>query len=190
VHSPGVILATAAAAIAAVEHGHLRVEALQHDLRRIAILAVLVLPFAGLQRTFEVDLGALAQILLGDLAELLAEDHHPVPLGLFAALAGVLVAPTLRGRDVQIADRTTVLSAADLRVSPEIANEDDLVHGTGHDYPFFATLLIRRILSCAAPARCGSRAVFHTRRICPASSSAASRSVNVLESAVGSVKRW
>src|SRR5689334_6825579 len=40
----------AAAAARAVEHRQFAAEALQHDLGRIALLAVLVGPFAGLQR--------------------------------------------------------------------------------------------------------------------------------------------
>ena len=58
----------ATAAAAAVEHGQGRVETLQHDFGRVLLDAVLVGPFAGLQRALDVNLGALLQILLGDLA--------------------------------------------------------------------------------------------------------------------------
>src|ERR1700680_3069190 len=61
-------------AAAAVEHCQLGVEALQHDLGRVFVLAGLILPFAGLQRTFKVHLRALFQILLGHPAKRLAED--------------------------------------------------------------------------------------------------------------------
>src|SRR6185437_12824816 len=57
----------ARAAARAIEHRQRRVEALQHDLGRVAVLPVLVLPFARLQRALEINLAALLQILLGDL---------------------------------------------------------------------------------------------------------------------------
>src|SRR5947209_13567609 len=62
----GVVAATSAAA-RAIEHGERRVEALQHHLGRVLLHALLVGPFARLQRAFEVNLGALLQVLLGDL---------------------------------------------------------------------------------------------------------------------------
>src|SRR5262245_26646529 len=116
-----------------VEHGELRVEALQHDLGGVAVLAVLVLPFAGLQRAFEVNLRAFLEVLLDDLAEPLVEDHHPVPLGLLAPLPGRLVAPGLAGGDAQIGDRPAILGAPDLRIRPQIADQDHLVDRTRHD---------------------------------------------------------
>src|SRR5262249_3023228 len=60
-------VAVAATAAGAVEHGEGRIEALQHDLGRVALDIVLVGPLAGLQRALEIDLRALLQILLGDL---------------------------------------------------------------------------------------------------------------------------
>ena len=61
--------AAATAAAAAVEHGQGGVEALQHDFGRVFLDAGLVGPFAGLQLALDVNLGALLQILLGDLGE-------------------------------------------------------------------------------------------------------------------------
>ena len=65
----GAEAAATAAAAAAVEHGQRRVEALQHHFGRVFLDAGLVGPFAGLQRALDVNLGALLQVLLGDLAE-------------------------------------------------------------------------------------------------------------------------
>src|SRR5664279_659802 len=124
---------TRAAAAAGIEHGELRIEALQHHFGRVAVVAVLVLPFARLQRAFQVNLRALLEILLDDLAQALVEDHHPVPLGFFLALAGGLVAPAFRGGHPQIRDRTAVLGAANFRIRTEIADEDHLVDATCHD---------------------------------------------------------
>ena len=62
-----------------------------HQLGRVALLAVLALPLAGLEAAFDVDLGALAQVLGGELG-LLAPGDDAEPLRLFLALAlGVLV---------------------------------------------------------------------------------------------------
>src|SRR5207253_3154449 len=98
-HLAGLVVGVvgAAAAAAAVEDRELAPEALQHDLGRVLLLAGLVLPFAGLQLALDVDLRALAQVLLGDPRQVLVEDHDVVPLGALLALAGGLVLPVLRG---------------------------------------------------------------------------------------------
>src|SRR5262249_43266517 len=98
-----------AAGAAGVEHGEFAAEALQHDLGRVFLLAGLVGPFARLQLALDIDLGALVQILLGNVHDALVEDDHSVPLGLLAALAGVLVAPVLGGRERKVGDARAVL---------------------------------------------------------------------------------
>src|SRR5664279_3180538 len=123
----------AGAAAAGIEHGELRIEALQHHFGRVAVVAVLVLPFARLQRAFQINLRALLEILLDDLAQALIEDDDPVPLGFFLALAGGLVAPAFRGGDAEIGDRPAVLSAANFRIFAEIADQDHFVDATRHD---------------------------------------------------------
>src|SRR5262249_17879522 len=125
-----------------VEHGELRIEVLQHHLGGVLVLARLILPFARLQLALEIDLRALLQILLGHPAKPLVEDDHAVPFGLLAALAGCLVAPGIRGGHAQIGDRPAVLRAPDLGIFAEIADQDRLVHATGHD----ALLLVARIV--------------------------------------------
>src|SRR5258706_2674145 len=59
----------AATAATRIQHGERRVEVLQHDFGRVFLDAVLVVVFAGLQLALEVNLRALLQILLDDLAE-------------------------------------------------------------------------------------------------------------------------
>src|SRR3546814_9188687 len=81
----------------------------------------LVGPLAGLQGAFHIDLGALAQVLLGDLAKLLVEDHDPVPLGALAPLAGVAVAPALRGGQRQRSDARRVGNACVITCSSRSA---------------------------------------------------------------------
>src|SRR5690606_4797459 len=76
-----------ATALAAVEHRQGRVETLQHDLGRVAVIARLVLPLARLQLALEIDLRALVQVLLGDLCQAVLEDDDAMPLRLLATLA-------------------------------------------------------------------------------------------------------
>jgi hypothetical protein len=96
-------------------------------------VAVFVGPFACLQSAFQVNLRALLEVLLDDLAQALVEDYHTVPLGFFLALTGGLVAPAFRGGHPQIRDRAAVLGAANFRIRTEIADEDHLVDATCHD---------------------------------------------------------
>src|SRR3954468_18479601 len=142
----GVVAATSAAA-RAIEHGQRRVEALQHHFGRVLLHALLVGPFARLQRAFQVNLGALLQVLLGDLGQPLVEDHYAVPLGLFLALAGRLVAPALRRRDTHIHDRPAVLHAPHFGILAQIADQNDLVDRTCH----CSSPLILRITLRARP---------------------------------------
>ena len=58
--------AAARAAFAAVEQDQLAAETLQDDFGGVAVIARLVLPFAGLDLAFEIDLAALPQIAFGD----------------------------------------------------------------------------------------------------------------------------
>ncbi len=103
---------SATAITATAEHGQVAVEALQHDFRRVAVGAALILPLSGLQLALDINGRALLQILFGDLAEAFVEDHDRVPFGLFLALAAVLVAPCFRGRNAQVGDRPAVLGPA------------------------------------------------------------------------------
>src|SRR4029077_17588479 len=129
----GIFAAKAATAAAtAVEHGQGRVETLQHHLGGVFLGPALVGPFSRLQLAFDVNLGALLQILLGDLAESFVEDHDPVPLGLFLAFSGRLVAPAFRGRHVQIGDRPAVLGPPDFRILAEISDQNYLVYASRH----------------------------------------------------------
>ena len=51
-----------------------------HDFRGVAIRATLILPLAGAQGAFDIDLAAFLQILTGNLRQAI-EKHHPVPFG-------------------------------------------------------------------------------------------------------------
>src|SRR5688572_19635048 len=75
--------ASARSAFAAIEQHQLAAEFLQDDLGGVAVVAALILPFAGLQLTLDVDLAALAQVIFGDPPEVLVEDRDRMPFGLF-----------------------------------------------------------------------------------------------------------
>ena len=122
----------AAATPASVEDRHLAAEALQHDLGRVLFDAGLVGPFAGLELALDIDLRALAQILLGHPRQVLVVDHDLVPLGLLAALARTLVAPGFRGRDAQVDHRIAGGQPPRLGIAPEIADQNHLVHAARH----------------------------------------------------------
>src|SRR5690606_36393321 len=114
-------LAALAALPTRVQHLQLAAEFLQHHLGRVAILTGLVLPFAGLQLTLDINLHALLQVLLGDLGEIVVENHDIMPLGFLLALAAVLVAPAFRRRDTDVDDRIARIQAANFGISPKVS---------------------------------------------------------------------
>jgi len=97
-----VTIATPAGTTCRIQHRQFAAEAVQHDFGRVAILTVVAGPFAGLQCALEIDLRALAQVLLGNLDEPFVKNHDPVPLGALLALTGSLVPPAFRCSDVQV----------------------------------------------------------------------------------------
>src|SRR5690606_3187720 len=111
--------ATAAAAAAArrtVEHGHHAADAAHRNFGRIAVVAVLVLPLAGAQLAFDVDLAAFAQTTLRHADEPVGLRRYGVPLGAFLARAGRLGLPVLRGRNARVGDAAAVLEALHFRI--------------------------------------------------------------------------
>src|SRR5579875_3028271 len=115
-----------------IQQGQLAAEAADHHLGGIFVLAGLVSPFAGLQRALHVDFAALVQILLGQLAEPLVEDHHPVPFGAFPALTALPVVPAFAGGHGKLHDFRAVLGGAHLGVTAQIADENHLIHCSCH----------------------------------------------------------
>ena len=151
------------AVAAPAQHLHLVCD----DLGGVAVLSILALPLPGLDSAFDVDLSALAQVLLRDLGES-AEHHHPVPFRILAPLVGLPVGPALAGGNTDVRDRAAARAVANLGVGPEIADENDLVYApchalllrvenpSGHPRP----ALRRRCRAC--PAHCASHlARFH-----------------------------
>src|SRR3954451_23460849 len=112
--------ATASAAAAAQED-----DAVAADFGRIALVAVLVVPLPGLKAALHVDLLPLGEVFRQRFGRL-PPQHHAVPLGLLLALTG-LVVPVLGGRHVERRNRCAARGKAQLRVAPEIADQDDFV---------------------------------------------------------------
>src|SRR5690606_41640552 len=110
----GCVIAAATAAGTAVEHLHVA----GAGLGGVAVLAVLPLPFAGAQAPFHIDLGALFQVLLGDLRQAV-EEHHPVPLGALLGLPGVLVVPGFAVRDADAGDGATARHVASIAMQAQ-----------------------------------------------------------------------
>ena len=69
---------------------------------------------------------------LGTLIRAYDEDHHPMPLGLFLALAGRLVAPGFGGGHAQIGDWPPILRPPDLGILAEVSDQNHLVHASRH----------------------------------------------------------
>src|SRR5262252_7986238 len=143
----GIVRTEIPAAARAIKHGKLGAEALQHHLGRVAILALLILPFARLQLALDVDLRTLLQILLGHLGEILVEDHYAVPLGPFPPLAGRLVPPGFGSRQPQVDDRPTVLGPADFGIGAKIADQDYLINATSHVRSPLRRMTLLRLLA-------------------------------------------
>src|SRR5690606_27993526 len=114
-----------AAAFTAAQHLHL----IRHDFRRVALLAVLALPFAGLQAAFHVHRAAFFQVFTGNFLQAVVE-HHTVPFRFFTALSGIPVFPVGGGGGGHVAGGLAIRAVANLRVTPQITHQNDFVHGS------------------------------------------------------------
>ena len=125
---------TATAALAAgIEHLHVK----DYDLGRIALLAALVVPRAGLQLAFDIDLAALFEVLLGHLG-LPTPEHEPMPLGSLLALPCIAVIPAFRSRQAEIGYGHSVRRVAYFGIAAQIADQNYFVYSTGHYSLLFA----------------------------------------------------
>jgi hypothetical protein len=117
---------------ASIQHGQFAAEVPQNHLGRLTLISVLVGVFPGLQRALDIDLAALADIFLRDLGDSLVVDHDSVPLSPFLAFAGRTIAPGLACRDRKSDNLAAALQRPGFRVAPQIADQNHLVHTTGH----------------------------------------------------------
>lgn len=105
-------------------------EALQNDLGAVALDTVLF-PFAGLQPSFEVEGGALLDVLLDDGRDGIVQNDNPVSFGEFFAFATRLVSPALGRGEAEIGNRAPVGRSANIGVLADVSDEADLVQ-RGH----------------------------------------------------------
>jgi len=122
IHAAAHAVATAHA-LAAAQHLHV----LGDDVGRVTLDAVLVGVLAGLQAAFDVDRGALLEVLAHDLGQA-AEERDAVPFGQFLLFAGLAVLRLVRGGDRDVRDGVAARHVADFRVAAEVADDDDLVN--------------------------------------------------------------
>src|SRR5690348_17491085 len=109
------------------EHLHL----VGDDVGAPALDAFLVGVLAAADCALDVHLPAFLQVFAGDLGQA-AEEFHPMPLGAFLLLAGLLVLPAFRGGDADRAHRGARRAVARFRVRAQIADQDDLVDAACH----------------------------------------------------------
>src|SRR5688572_17413683 len=74
------------------------------DFSGVAVLSVLVLPLAGAQAPFDIDLRALLQVFPRNLSQA-TEEGYPVPFGGLFHLAACLVLPSVGRSNPDVADR-------------------------------------------------------------------------------------
>src|SRR6266576_6600149 len=103
-----------------------------NDFRHVLFLVgLLVVPGAGLQAAFDVDLVALFQVLAGDFGEARPE-HHVMPLGLLLPLSR-FVFVGLVGGECDLCDRGALRRVLHFGILSEIADQDDFVNALGHE---------------------------------------------------------
>src|SRR5207237_1380280 len=108
--------------------------AVASDFSGVALVAVLVVPLAGLEAPLNVDLLALGEIFRQRFRGL-SPEHDAVPFGLFLLLAR-LVVPHLGRSHVERGHGGASGRVPQFCVAPEIAHEDDLVHTSHAGCPF------------------------------------------------------
>ncbi len=115
------------------QHLHHASEAVDQHFSGVALLAALILPFAGLQFAFHIDLGALLQVLASHFGQLAHEDDA-VPFGTLFLLTGLLVAPGFGGSQSNVGHSTATRHVAYFRVLPEVTDQNDFIDAsTGHN---------------------------------------------------------
>ena len=100
-------------------------DALGLDFGGVAVLPLLILPFAGLQAAFHKHEAALGQVL-GAVLRRFLEHHDAVPLGTVHTVAVAVRVGFVRG-DVERADGAAALGIAQFGIAAEPADDHNLV---------------------------------------------------------------
>ena len=96
-----IVLPTGTSSLApAAQHGQFTTVGPQHDFRRVAVVAGLILPFSGLELPLDIYLRAFGQVLLGDANKTFVENRTTrMPLACaLATLTRVAILPRLGRR--------------------------------------------------------------------------------------------
>src|SRR5260370_10055156 len=100
------------------------------DFKAGALLAFLILPFAGLDAAFDKDERALLQILLRNF-RLFTPDHDLVPFGALLALA-IAVFVSFIGRERKIGHGLPATGVARFRIATQTADENAFIDRHGN----------------------------------------------------------
>src|SRR5437016_1089008 len=117
----------AAAFACAAQHDHVS----RTNLRGLAFVAFLVVPFTRLKAAFDVDQTAFCQVLVADLGQTIPR-HDAVPLGAFLALAGSFIVPYVIGGHREPAERDSACGVLEFRIAAEPPDENYFVNGLRH----------------------------------------------------------
>ena len=107
----------------AAQHLHL----IDADFGAVAVLPVLIRPFAGADAAFHINLRAFAQVLPGNFGQA-AVEHQAVPFGVLFGLASLLVAPFVGRGQRNIGYLIATGERAHFRVSSQIADKNDFIN--------------------------------------------------------------
>src|ERR1051326_1980255 len=113
------------------------------NLRSFALVAFLIVPFAGLQAAFDVNLTSLGQILITDLRQPVP-GHDVMPFGSLLTFPGIFVIPGIVGCHRKSAKRDTAGRIFQLRITPEPAHKNHFINGlchrcSSHSVPLWTT---------------------------------------------------
>src|SRR4051812_26110168 len=133
---PATVLAATSAVAGAQE-----LDRVGNDIDRLALVSLLVLPFAPVETAVDSD-GAPLREVLGAVLALRTPHGHVEVVGLLDPVAGSVL-PSRVGRDAEAADGRAAVRVAQLGVAREVAREDDPVDVGACHYGSFDSALLR-----------------------------------------------
>src|SRR5207244_1332854 len=101
------------------------------DFGSFSLIAVLVVPLAGLQAAFDVNQPAFRQILVADFRKPVPSDDV-MPFRALLTFAGSFIVPGIVSRHGKAAERNAAGGVFELRITTEPAHKNHFVHGFCH----------------------------------------------------------
>ena len=131
---PAETTAPAAAATArwSIQHRQRAAHARNNHFRGVTIITVAVLPFAGAQAAFDINLAPFFQEAFDHADQAVTVDGYAVPFGALFAFTGGAIFPLFRRRNAQIGDFAAILERLNFRIGAKIADQNDLVDAASH----------------------------------------------------------